>query len=93
MYLSSSTFYISAGATVKFIHNSAVDKGGAIYVEPGITSAVVSADGLYYKCLYHILIVTIIELQCYLYLPTIQLQMVEMTCMVLLYKNVALSVQ
>lgn len=55
MYLSSSTFYISAGATVKFIHNSAVDKGGAIYVEPGITSAVVSADGLYYKCLYHIL--------------------------------------
>ena len=38
MHLYSSTLYMAAGANVSFFNNSATDKGGAIYVEPGLSS-------------------------------------------------------
>ena len=55
MALYSSTLSFAAGVNVSFISNSAFDKGGAIYIEPGITPNMIL--GSYYVpiCFYHLL--------------------------------------
>ena len=60
MSLSSSHLYIGANANLTFISNSADNKGGAIYIEPGITvtsillNDQVSTDS-YVGCYFHLI--------------------------------------
>lgn len=44
MALFSSTLNFVAGAHVSFVNNSAYDKGGAIYIEPGVSPRWIDAS-------------------------------------------------
>ena len=52
MILYSSTLNIVPDTNVAFINNSAKDKGGAIYIEPGVSSIY---QQFYFTCFYHLL--------------------------------------
>ena len=52
MILYSSTLNIVPDTNVAFINNSAKDRGGAIYIEPGVSSIY---QQFYFTCFYHLL--------------------------------------